>query len=392
MLIKNVTVVGLDELLPQQSVLCRDGKIVRIAPTSDLQDTTDPQVIDGSDRYLAPGYIDLHIHGAGDYLTDNGPDDLAALSKLLPKYGVTGFLPTICPHPDRDDSEFIASLAAVPSPGAQNLGFHQEGLFLALAGAINVDAMRTTGVDTITAIIDAAKPYPVIFSTSPEYQNITELIPIMARNNTPVFMTHTQADVKQSLAAIEAGMRHATHFYDVFHVPPETEPGVRPCGAVEAVLADPRVSVDFILDGVHVDPIAVKMALACKGPDRVCLITDANIGAGSPPGRYMSPFCGEIEFAYPGAPARMTENTDRPGCLAGSGLTMDRAVRNATEMLSVDLPLAVRMATANPAKVLGRAAAKGQIKEGFDADMVLLDQQLEVQQCWVAGNSCFTSH
>jgi N-acetylglucosamine-6-phosphate deacetylase len=152
---------------------------------------------------------------------------------------------------------------------------------------------------------------------------------------------------------------------------------------VEAILADPHVSVDFILDGVHVEPVAVQMAITCKGADKVCLITDANVGAGLPPGRYQS-LGSEIEFEYEGAPARMTQNSRFPGALAGSGLTMDKAVQNAVSMLKASIPQAIRMASANPAKVM-RLKNKGQIKRGFDADIVLLDQELKVIRTWIKG-------
>jgi len=165
---------------------------------------------------------------------------------------------------------------------------------------------------------------------------------------------------------------------------------VRTCGAVEAVLADPRVSVDFILDGEHVHPVAAEMALQCKGPDRVCLITDANIGAGLPPGRYRF-LDAEVRFAYEGGPARLTENSYLPGGLAGSGLTMDRALRNALRLLGVDLPQAVRMVSGNPARVLGMSDRKGQIREGFDADFVLLDEDIEVVSTWVGGECRFST-
>jgi len=237
----------------------------------------------------------------------------------------------------------------------------------------------------VKELIDAARPYKAVFSIAPDFEGIGQLIPVMANNNTPVFITHTKANVEQGQAAIELGVRHATHFYDVFPCPEETDAGVRPCGVVEAVLADPKVSVDFILDGEHVDPIAVKMALQCKGPDRICLITDSNVGAGLEPGRYRFNKDTEIEFKYPGGPARAPENPNYPGCLAGSGLTMDRAVRNAMDMLGVDLPMAVRMASANPAKVLGLDNCKGEIKQGYDADIILMDKNLDIMQTWIGG-------
>ena len=131
------------------------------------------------------------------------------------------------------------------------------------------------------------------------------------------------------------------------------------------------------------------MSCDCKGPDKVCLITDASVGAGLPPGRYSGLGNSEIEFAYHGAPARFTENSPHPNYLAGSGLTMDMAVRNAIKIFDIDFKQAVRMASANPAKVLGINDSKGQIKIGFDADMVLLNKNLEVEQTFVAGKCCY---
>jgi len=238
-------------------------------------------------------------------------------------------------------------------------------------------------------MIESSRPYPAIFSISPEFAGVLDLIPIMAQNGTPVFMTHTAANVEQTQAAIDAGVRHATHFYDVFPSPPVTEPGARPCGAVEAVLADPRVSVDFILDGEHVQPVALKMALQCKGPAGVCLITDANIGAGLPPGKKFRFGTYDVVFAYEGGPARITDNGPLPGGLAGSGLTLDAAVRNAVRLLGVGLPQAVRMASANPARVLHLEGSKGRVGEGFDADFVLLSKELRVKKTWVGGEPRF---
>ncbi len=135
------------------------------------------------------------------------------------------------------------------------------------------------------ALIDAAAPYKAVFAVAPDFEGIGDLLPLMTKNDTPAFITHTRADVVQTQAAIAGGACHATHFYDVFYPPESNDGGVRPCGVVEAVLESDGTSVDFILDGEHVDPIAVKLALKCKGLDKVCLITDSNLGAGLPPGR-----------------------------------------------------------------------------------------------------------
>lgn len=282
----------------------------------------------------------------------------------------------------------MSSLSKVKSQGTQILGFHLEGPFLSITGALPPEALGDADPERVRALIEASRPDQVVFSISPEFAGITELIKIMSADGTPVFITHTQADVKQTQAAIEAGARHATHFYDVFYPPAQTDPGVRPAGVVEAVLADQRVSVDFILDGEHVAPIVVKMALCCKGFDNVCLITDANIGAGSEPGRYK--FGKEtVEFKYKGGPARFTEDSQYPGALAGSGLTLDLAVRNAIKFLRLDIPQAIRLASANPARVLKIDDTKGKIDLNYDADLILLDEKLNVKRTFIAGECVY---
>lgn len=339
--------------------------------------------IDFSDHYIVPGYIDLHMHGIHEHLVDNGINDLEKIVSILPQYGVTGFLPTVAPKNQGEDAAFIKTLSCIKPDGAQIFGFHLEGPFLKLTGSLSGKAISNPEPARVQSLIDACTPFKAIFSISPDVEGITNVIPLMAANNTPVFMTHTAATVSETIDAIKAGASHATHFYDVFPCPPVTEPGVRPCGIVEAVLADENVSVDFILDGVHVDPIAVKMALACKakGQGSVCLITDSNIGAGLEPGKFIFGDTGEVYFEYKGAPARMSKN----GGLAGSGLTMDQALRNAIQMLQLTLPEAVTLTSTNPAKVLRIDDTKGSLKAGYDADFAILSPQLEVMETWVGG-------
>lgn len=344
------------------------------------------EIIDLGDSFIVPGFIDLHIHGVHRALVDNGEQDLQEICRTLPQYGVTGFLPTVAPRPKREDAEFLSKLSKTKTEGTEILGYHLEGPFLKLTGALGAGAITGADDERVHALIDAAKPYKAIFSISPEVEGIEELIPIMAENGTPVFMTHTDANVKETQRAIELGVRHATHFYDVFPCPEVSEPGVRPCGAVEAILADERVSVDFILDGVHVDPIAVKMALVSKksGPGKVCLVTDANVGAGLEPGQFSFGNLGDICFAYKGAPARSVKDNT----LAGSGLTLEQALKNAVKWLNIDLVEASKLVSYHPAKVLGLENKKGLLKEGYDADFVVLNNELDIMQTWINGK-CF---
>ena len=346
---------------------------------------------DANGGYLVPGFIDLHIHGAAGFLADNGADDLEAMCRLLPRYGVTGFLPAVAPA--ADDVVHLCGLSSarhgIGNPpglpvGAQILGFFLEGHYLKLHGAIR-DIARDYSAEKLEALYSAASPHKLVFGVSPEIGEVLALLPAMARDGYPAFITHTCASAGETAEAIALGARHATHFYDVFPYPGDREPGVRGCGAVEAVLADPSATVDFILDGEHVEAAAVKMALACKGPGGVCLVTDANVNAGLPPGTYKGIGGDEIVVAYDGGPARMGPRSRSPGSLIGSGLTMDMAVRNAVLMLGVTLPQAVRMASLNPAAVLGLHNRKGRVAVGYDADFSIMDGDMNIQACFVGG-------
>ena len=168
-------------------------------------------------------------------------------------------------------------------------------------------------------------------SISPDTENILPVIEWLKERDVAVFLTHTRASVEETEAAIEAGARHATHFYDVFYPPAEQDPGVRPVGAVEAVLADPRTTVDFIADGIHVHPTAIRAALAARGVESVSLITDSNVGAGLPPDVYDTPNGFRVRIEEGGAPRHETM-----GVLAGSALTMNRGMENLLGW--IDLP------------------------------------------------------
>ncbi len=380
----NAAAVLPDGILEDCLVRCADGRIAEIkagAPSA----MADGCIVDGHGGLLVPGFIDLHTHGARGHLASDSREELEAMSAALARYGVTGFLPSVCTLGDPgEDLLRMRELSRAKSPGAAILGFLLEGHFLALTGAIP-SLPGGQSLAQVRALIEACSPYKAVFAISPEVPGICNLIPAMAAPGVPVFLTHTAATWRQTEEAIAAGARHATHFYDVFPYPGDRETGVRGCGAVEAVMADRSVTVDFILDGEHVEPIAVKMALQCKGPDKVCLITDANVNAGMPPGRYPSLGGYHVDVLHDGGPARIAEDGPIPGALSGSGLTMDRAVRNAMRLLGLDLAQAVRMASANPAAVLGLSKSKGSILEGYDADLVMLDRELNVELCWTGG-------
>jgi len=374
----NANIITDGKVLPNHNIVVDNGQIISV---QEIEPPPLP-VIDAGGCWLAPGFIDMHIHGAGGYLADSGIESLEALSALLPHYGVTGFLTGVTPN--EDDVAKLEELSKARSTGARMLGFFLEGHYLKLNGAISKLSKDYTP-EHVEKLLGAAAPYKIVFAVSPEIKELEELLPLMTASGMPAFITHTMATPEQTARAISLGARHATHFYDVFPYPGETEPGRRACGVVEAILANKDATVDFILDGEHVEPVAIEMALACKGLEGVCLISDSNITAGLPPGVYSGLGGLEVEMKYEGGPARLTES----GCLAGSGLTLDMAVRNAVKLLGLTPAEAIKLASENPARILGLDDRKGFIKPGYDADFSLLNENLIVKSCYVAGERMY---
>lgn len=385
LIITNATLLTGGKSLPQRAVLCENGVVRCVFPAGGP--LPEGRVVDAEGRYLAPGYIDLHTHGLRGQLAEEGPGALDAISRALPEYGVTAFLPTLTPV--KDECEGLAALAATKTEGATVLGFFLEGHFLALTGAIRTVVPEYTP-QRAERLRAAAGGYRAVFGISPEIEGAEQLLRQMTAGGTPAFITHTAAGYEQTARAIQAGARHATHFYDVFPYAGEQEPGVRGAGTVEAIMAAPGVSVDFILDGEHVHPGAVQMALACKGIERVCLITDANVSAGMPPGVYTGISGTQVVTRYPGGPARECLPNGGAGGLVGSGLTMDIAVKNAVKLLGLPPQQAVRLAGESPARVMGLEDKMGRVEPGYNADLLLLNQDLDVTQCFVGGVCRYT--
>jgi N-acetylglucosamine-6-phosphate deacetylase len=367
-------------------LLIQNGKIAATGSVNHVPDDGMP-TIDGGGRLLTPGLIDVHTHGVEHFAYEAGPEQLIAASRRLGRYGVTSVLPTLYRTMTRPRLKDLQQLAAAISSVEDVFipGLHLEGPFLGLPGA---GAQTIPGdVGLLDELLAAAGGRVAVMSVSPEVPNVLPLIERLCQRGVVPFITHTQATAEQTEAAIDAGARHATHFYDVFPVPKETDPGVRPAGAVEAILADPRCTADFIADGVHVHRTAIRAILAAKGWQRTLLATDSNVGAGLPPGIYTSPVGGTIRIA-PGDAARACQ-PDSPldGTLAGSALTMDRGIANLLDWLDLPEEQVWAMGTRNPARLLN-LACKGTLRVGADADFVLWDHaagQLRARRTWLQG-------
>ena len=335
--------------------------------------------IDGGGALLTPGLIDVHTHGIAMHMYESGADGVAGAAKALGRFGVTTVVPTVVPRPGNSGLQKLAEISdAIPVVRGVNVpGLHLEGPFLAIGGAACATVPGDLGL--LEELLAPCSHRVSVMSVSPETPNILPVIVRLRERGVRVFITHTRATVEQTLAALDAGATHATHFYDVFPVPTETDPGVRPAGAVETMLADRRATVDFIADGVHVHPMAIRAAVAAKGWQGVALITDSNIGAGLAPGLYETPWGYRVRVRD-GDGARHAEK----GFLAGSALTMNRGVTNLLSWLDLPRDQVWGMATLGPARLLG-LEEKGRIDVGSDADLVLWGSDMSPTRVWVGG-------
>jgi len=356
------------------AVVIRDGKILEVVRSPRPADL--PRERREISGIICPGFVDLQINGA--FGTDVGPDpkDLAALARELPKTGVTSFLPTAISWTAERYDDFLEALEDVSrSPGAKILGAHMEGPFLAPTrkGAHDPANLRPVDLGLTKKFVDSGMVRMV--TLAPELPGAREAIRLLLSGGVVASAGHTDASYEEMLRAIDAGLSMGTHLYNAM-----SPLGHRAPGAVGALLTDDRARTSVIADGIHVHEAALRVAYQQKGPGGLVLVTDAMEASGMPPG----------EYELSGRKVRLEDGEVRlpDGTLAGSALTMDRAVRNAVELLHIRMQDAVRMATQSPAEVLGMPG-KGRIAPGADADLVVLTPGGAVQETIVSGESVY---
>jgi N-acetylglucosamine-6-phosphate deacetylase len=372
------------EELHDRVILIQDDRITAIGHRDEIQVPADARDIVARDTIVVPGFVDIHIHGAAARdVMDSAPDALATIAQRVARRGTTSLVATTVSAPPEETcrsaagiAAFIASSKNRPSPQfpqAEVLGIHFEGPFISAArrGVHPESALAAPSVPLLERFLAAAAGTARILTLAPELPGALELIDRALKDNLVVALGHTDATYDEAHAAIERGARHAVHVFNAMR--PFSH---RDTGVIGAVLTHPDVTAEIIADGIHVDSPAVEILLASKGADRVILVSDGISATGMPDGDYR---LGSIDVHVSKGVARNDE-----GRLAGSTLTLDRAVRNMVE-LNVSLIDAVRMATLCPARRLGLAGKKGVIAVGADADMVFLHQDLTVAGVMTRG-------
>jgi N-acetylglucosamine-6-phosphate deacetylase len=389
------------DVVDRPVILVEDGRVRDVFSIRQQELPSGASVVDLGkelgDAAIAPGYIDLHIHGSAGYdVMDDRPEALPAIERLLARHGVTAYFPTTVTAPLETTLralERLANAIEAHETGSLNdgvghkrldsnnnnndahavpLGIHLEGPFISHArrGVHPPEHLLTPTLAAFNKLWEAARGHIRMMTIAPELEGAPEVIAEAALRGVCVSMGHSDADFAAAERGIAAGARHATHTFNAMRPLDHRSPGI-----LGAVLTDPRVSADIIADGVHLDPAIVKLFANAKGRDNSVLITDAISATGMPDGRY---HLGALEVDV--RDGKCTSG----GKLAGSVLTMDRAVQNLACFAGWKLPEVVAAASRNPARVAG-IANKGVLVKGADADFVVLNKDGGVLRTFVGG-------
>jgi N-acetylglucosamine-6-phosphate deacetylase len=387
--IRNGTILTPVEEVKDGVIVVRDAKIVAVGRRGQIREPPEAEVCDADGQYIVPGFIDIHVHGSkGADVLDATPEALETMSAFFVTRGVTAFVATMITAPPDD---LLAGLENVQHiirngglSGAEVLGAHQEGPFLhpEQKGCHPEELLVTPTPEHYARYLEYADIMSIM-TLAPERDGATELIRDLGKAGVVAAMGHTVGIYPEIETAVEAGLSHAVHCFcnmgTLRRAGPEYEmPLKRVAGAAETILYEDRITTELIGDGWHVGDALMKLAAKVKGVDRVCWVTDAMTAAGMPPGRY---FVGGVEAVVEHGIARLPDNT----AYASSVTTLDVCVRNGFERVGLNLRDTVRMATLTPATIVGVAGRKGSLEKGKDADLVIMDANVNVQLTMARG-------
>ena len=363
---------------PTQSVdiLIVDGKIRRIESTIDQTDT-DAEIIDANRAYVAPGFIDVHIQGAGGFdILDAKPEGLKTISRTLAKFGVTGILATTVFQTDHKNEhlKLIAQTNNKDLGGAHILGVHLEGPFInpAKKGGISENCILPASQYELAHIFDITGKRLKMMTIAPELPGNLKIIERLANQQIIASFGHSNASYEETQRGIKAGICHVTHFFNAMPALHHRSPGPIP-----AIIENQRISVQLIADGVHLHPAIIRGVYQCISSDRIICITDGIQAIGMPEGRYV--YNGRDYISKDGA-ARYLDGT-----LIGTALPLNQIARRFKEFTHCTLQQAVDTVSFNPVRLLGLENQKGSIAIGKDADLVIMDQDFNVDMTIING-------
>lgn len=359
----------------EDQVVLIDGTCIRqIVPSASLWSADATHDLQG--QTLLPGFVDVQVNGGGGFLFNDDPSvaSIREIGRAHRRFGTTGFLPTLI----SDDLDVVSRAVKAAQdaiecgvPGV--LGIHIEGPFLneARKGVHDETKLRWLNEDALE-LLTSLKGGKTLVTLAPE-RTTPQIIRKLSDAGIIVSAGHTNGTYEEIRSALDHGLTGFTHLFNAMSQLTGREPG-----AVGAALDDDNSWCGIILDGHHVDPVVLRIAMRSKRRDRFMLVTDAMPTVGAP----------NKSFRLQGRPISVAYDNmlvDENGRLAGSDIDMATAVRNSLEMLEVDLPQAARMASLYPATFLGLEGQLGRIEPGYRADLVLVDKDINVLETWIGG-------
>jgi N-acetylglucosamine-6-phosphate deacetylase len=352
-------------------IVVSGGSILQV-----MQSTLPPAAAERIEGVLVPGFIDVHVHG-GDG-ADFMDADRSATERVLhfhARHGTTALLATTLsasPSDLRSAVETVIDVRSKMPPGAEIAGIHLEGPFVSRdrAGAQDRSSIRAADISELHSLLDLAPELRWLVTVAPEAGGVLALIEHF-RDQVVFSIGHTAASHAETVAALAAGASHFTHLYNAMSGLHHRDPGV-----VGAAFTSLDTTAELIADGIHVHPVALRIASTMLSR-RTVLVTDAMRACGMPEGSYR---LYDYDVTVADGAARLSDGT-----LAGSILTMDAAVRNMIELAGLPFEEVIPLATSVPARVAGVQRRKGTLAEGYDADLVLLDERAQVERVWARG-------
>jgi len=378
MLIKNGSVLHYDRIEAGSDLRVKDGKIVALE--AGLTPVANERILDASGCHALAGLIDLHNHGLFHVMVQN--DGLLEYSRLLLGQGITSCVPTLGGTPQENIEVMQTGLKETDyfrlTPNL--IGFRPEITYVAKTGAGSAASLTKITPETTEAIYEGGEGFIKIWDVAPELDGAVPFIRWAADHGIVTSLAHSSATVKETRRAIEAGLSLVTHFYDTFELAVQTDPGVYPAGLTDYIQIEDRLTVEIVPDGVHVHPYLVQKTFRCKGLERIAFVTDGVKGAGSPPGVYDGLYEGvQVEVTADRGVRRASDDA-----LSGSAITQLQSLRNAVQKFGRSIVEASILCSRTPAQVLG-LKSKGYLAAGMDADIIVLDSNLELKTTIVGG-------
>ena len=377
-IISNGTIITPFQSLENKAISIEKGKITAIKERKVMDIPAGVEIIDAGNGFVVPGFIDIHVHGGGGSdIMDGKYEAVKQVAATHSRFGTTSFLPTTM---TMSKDKIIGSLKSIHEAfikgtgAAEILGVHLEGPYISSEkkGAQKEKDIKKASIEEFLEFNQASGNLIRIVTLAPEKPGAIDLIRWLHKKGIIASVGHSNATYKQVQEGIKAGLTHVTHTFNAMRGFDHREPGV-----VGAALSSPKLILEMIADGIHLHPVAMKILTQVKEIEKIVLITDAMRAASKPEGTYN---LGGQEVTVVNGQARLEDGT-----LAGSVLTMNKAVCNMVDKVGVSLTEAIQMATASPARCLGVESKKGSLEPGKDADIVVLDKKLKVKLTMVKG-------